>query len=295
MADTIPLIFDTDIGSDIDDAVALAYLLRQPRCELLGITTVTGDVARRAACAQVLCDAAGRTNVPIHCGAGDVLLNGPGQPNVPQFSAIEALAKKKDWEKNTAIDFMRKTIHARPGEITLLSVGPFTNVALLFAIDREIPRLLKQVVSMAGIFFGKPDQREWNCFVDPVATAIAYKTAVRKHVSIGLDVTMQVQMDAAQVREKFKGKLLETVAKMAEVWFKNARRMVFHDPLATVSVFRPEICTYKEGLVQISINADEKKAGHTLFKEQQGGRHAVAATVDAAAFFAEYFAVAGQA
>ena len=47
MSDQIPILLDTDIGSDIDDAVALAYLLRQPRCNLLGITTVTGDVAKR--------------------------------------------------------------------------------------------------------------------------------------------------------------------------------------------------------------------------------------------------------
>src|SRR5438477_11649802 len=84
----VPLVLDTDIGSDIDDAVALAYLLRQPRCELLGITTVTGNVAQRAALADVLCRAAGREDVPIHAGAPEVLLIGPGQPRVPQYAAV---------------------------------------------------------------------------------------------------------------------------------------------------------------------------------------------------------------
>ncbi len=88
MADRIPIILDTDIGSDIDDAVALAYLLRNPRCELAGVTTVTGDVAQRAACAQVLCDAVGRGDVPIHCGARNVMVMGPGQPACPQYAAI---------------------------------------------------------------------------------------------------------------------------------------------------------------------------------------------------------------
>jgi purine nucleosidase len=55
MDQRVPVILDTDIGSDIDDAVALSYLLRQPRCELVGITTVTGDVAQRAGCADVIC------------------------------------------------------------------------------------------------------------------------------------------------------------------------------------------------------------------------------------------------
>ena len=84
----IPLILDTDIGSDIDDAVALAYLLRQPRCELLGVTTVTGNVAQRAALCDVICRAGGRNDLPIHAGASDVLLFGPGQPHVPQYEAV---------------------------------------------------------------------------------------------------------------------------------------------------------------------------------------------------------------
>jgi purine nucleosidase len=88
MADTIPLLLDTDIGSDIDDALALAYLLRQPNCDLLGITTVTGDVSKRAALCQILCKAAGREAIPIHAGASRVLLMGPGQPDVPHYEAV---------------------------------------------------------------------------------------------------------------------------------------------------------------------------------------------------------------
>ena len=65
----IPLLFDTDIGSDIDDAVCLAYLLRQPRCELLGVTTVSGQPRARAALADAVCQAAGRRDIPIHAGS----------------------------------------------------------------------------------------------------------------------------------------------------------------------------------------------------------------------------------
>ena len=65
MPDRIPVILDTDIGSDIDDAVCLAYLLRQQRCELLGVTTVSGETSQRAALAQVICEAADRSDVPI--------------------------------------------------------------------------------------------------------------------------------------------------------------------------------------------------------------------------------------
>src|SRR5688500_14567401 len=65
----IPLLLDTDIGTNVDDALALLYLLRQPRCELLGVTTVSGDVRRRAACAEAVCEDAGRADVPVRPGA----------------------------------------------------------------------------------------------------------------------------------------------------------------------------------------------------------------------------------
>src|SRR4051794_18365684 len=96
MVEHVSVLFDTDIGSNIDDALALAYLLRQPKCQLLGITTVSGPVERRGACAAAVCVAAGRTDVPIHCGASSPLLFGPGQPDVPHFDglpdSIKALA-----------------------------------------------------------------------------------------------------------------------------------------------------------------------------------------------------------
>ncbi|HTL31043.1 MAG TPA: nucleoside hydrolase [Tepidisphaeraceae bacterium] len=243
MGERIPIILDTDIGSDIDDAIALSYLLKQPRCELVGITTVTGDVAKRCAIADVLCRAVGREDVPIRAGASNVLLTGPGQPNVPHYAAIEHLPHRSDWTKNTAVDFLRESIRARPGEITLLTIGPFTNIATLFAVDPEIPSLLKGFVSMAGIYFGSDPPREWNCLVDPIATAMVYRVSVPDHVSFGLDVTKQCTMPAEEVRRRFDRPPLSSVIPMAEVWFEQRPTITFHDPLAAVCIFRPEICS----------------------------------------------------
>ncbi len=291
MVDRIPVLLDTDIGSDIDDAVALAYLLRQPRCELVGITTVSGDVARRAACAEVICRAAGRGEVPIHCGASEVLLMGPGQPGVPQYEAIRGRPHRAIRVAGTAVDFMRETIRNRPGEITLLTIGPYTNAAILFAADPEVPGLLKRVVSMGGIFFGEGEKREWNALVDPVATAMVYRTALPRHLSVGLDVTLKCRMRAEVVRERFKLSPLDVVAEMAEVWFSHADELTFHDPLAAAVIFWPSICEYVEGDIAVSIDADEKRAGQTRFSMRSGGRHVVAKSVDAGAFFEEYFSV----
>jgi purine nucleosidase len=282
------VLLDTDIGSDIDDAVALAYLLKKPQCDLLGVTTVSGDVQKRAALADAICRSVGRPDVPIHCGRREVLVHGPGQPNVPQFEAIAGTEPKLDRPENDAVSFLRRTIRSRPGEITLLTIGPYSNIALLFAIDPEIPHLLKDIVSMGGIFYGG-DRREWNALVDPVATAMVYKADRPRHLSVGLDVTEKCRMSADEVRNRFVAEPLLTVAKMATTWFRNVGEITFHDPLAAALIFRPEICTYEGGAVEVSF-AEDDHAGHTKLVAGKGADR-VAKTVDVDAFFAEYFNV----
>ena len=72
--DKIKIILDTDIGTDIDDALALAYLLMKPECELMGITTVTGEAKTRAKLASVICKAANRGDIPIYPGNEECIL-----------------------------------------------------------------------------------------------------------------------------------------------------------------------------------------------------------------------------
>src|SRR5579864_1440278 len=176
MPTKVKVIHDTDIGSDLDDAEALAYLLAQPNCELMGVTTVTGDVVKRAQMVSALCIAAGK-DVPIYPGAGDPLLITSMQPDVPQAVALDKWAHRTEFPTGQAIEFMRQTIRANPGEVVLLTTGPLTNAALLFKVDPEIPALLKALVMMCGVI---PDSRyehasaivEWNSLCDPHAAAI---------------------------------------------------------------------------------------------------------------------------
>jgi purine nucleosidase len=286
--DRIALLLDTDIGSDIDDAVALAYLLRQPRCELLGITTVSGDVQQRAACADVICRAAGRDDIPIHAGASDALLHATPQPDVPQLAAIADRVDDRTWP-GAAVDFLRGVIRSRPGEVTLLSIGPLTNVGLLFALDPEVPALLKGFVSMAGSFSSEADGVEWNITCDPVGAAMAYRRSPPGHVSLGLDVTTRCTMAADDVRARFGKPPTDVVLTMAETWFAERPAITFHDPLAAAVVFHPELCSYAPGEVEIDV------AGRaaTRFTPGPGGRHRVAVDVDVDAFFAHYFDVIG--
>ncbi|MDH7568890.1 MAG: nucleoside hydrolase [Armatimonadota bacterium] len=299
MSNRIPILFDTDIGSDIDDAVCLSYLLRQPRCELLGVTTVTGNVAQRAALAAEVCRAAGREDVPIHAGAPGPLLFGPGQPNVPQYEAIAARPHRSNFAPNTANEFLRRTIRERPGEVTLLAVGPLTNVAILFASDPEIPSLLQQLVLMCGVFTAGnghgPGAREWNALCDPVATAITFRARPARFTSIGLEVTTRCRLDADVCRQRFAaaGGPLSVVAEMAEVWFRGRPAITFHDPLAGAVIFEPDLCRYEEGLVEVEIT-DQRLGGMTLWNPRAEQKpHRVAVEVHPARFFDHYFDVVG--
>src|SRR4051794_3816150 len=173
--DRVSVLFDTDIGSNIDDALALAYLLRQPQCNLLGVTTVSGPVERRAACAAAICRAAGRAEVPIPCGASPPLMFGPGQPDVPHFHALAASERVEIDPAPVAVEFLRNAIRASREPVVLLSTGPLTNVALLFALDPEIPATLRGFVSMAGVFGPHERQTETNCRADPTAAAAVFR------------------------------------------------------------------------------------------------------------------------
>ena len=250
------VLLDTDIGSDIDDALALAYLLREERCELVGVTTVSGEAALRAEMVSAICRKAGRGDVPIHSGTEQALLVDIRQKHASQAAALGEWPRERDYPRNTAVEFMRRTIRERPGEITLFAIGPMTNVGLLFALDPEIPALLKSLVLMCGRFFTEM-QGEWNAINDPHATAIAYGNGCQarppRHVSYGLDVTMQCVMSAEECRARLTAPILEPVLDFAEVWFRHCPHITWHDPLAVVSIFEPDLCTYRTGRVEVSL------------------------------------------
>ena len=279
------ILLDTDIGSDIDDAVCLAYLLANPACDLLGITTVTGEGEQRARMASVLCRLAGK-QVPILVGAEAPLLVEQRQPACPQAAALKNWEHGRDFPRGDAVDFLRKTIRSNPGEVILLTIGPLSNIGLLFRVDPQISALLKGLVMMCGAF--DPGRLEWNAMLDPHASAIVYRSRARIHRSIGLDVTTQVTMPAAEVRQAFQTPLLKPVLEFAEVWFQQRESITFHDPLAATTLFDPAICDFSKGEVRIELT-DAASLGKTAWQAEAGGPHEVATKVDADRFFQHFF------
>ena len=283
------LLVDTDIGSDIDDALCLAYLLANPECDLLGITTVTGDTVQRASLASTLCRVAGR-QVPIYPGRRKPLLIAEQQPNVPQAEALGRWAHDTEFPRGEAVEFMRRTIRAHPGEVTLLCIGPLSNVAALFAADEEIPSLLGALVLMCGRFsyrIADLPPCEWNAKLDPDATALVYAARPTVHRSVGLDVTQQVRLTAAEARERLGvSPLLRAVRDMAGAWFREKDEVIFHDPLAGVAVFDDALCGFERGRVDVELSG--------LTRWSSGGAdgpHEVALTVRPEAFYERYFSM----
>lgn len=288
------LLLDTDIGNDIDDALALAYLLREPRCELLGVTTVCGEPEKRCEMASAICRHLGRPDVPIHPGCPVPLSRPQLQPVCPQAAGLGDWPRDRFAADGSAVDFLRRTIRANPGEVALLAIGPLTNVATLFSLDPGIPSLLKGLYLMCGRFFTALGG-EWNAFLDPWATAIVYGNTPHPrpatHVSYGLDVTTQVVLPRDEARRRFAGlDALGPVRDFAEVWFDRSERVTFHDPLAAVGVFHPEVCTYEDAFVRVPLA--EPTFGWTIpgpAPEGAPAPHRLARTVDSDAFFRIWF------
>ena len=298
----LKLLFDTDIGSDIDDAVALAYLLMQPSIDVLGITTVTGEARKRAALASRLLELAEQT-VPVFPGfeaPREISTRQPIAQQAVKLSLAQLLGTDQPHNPEAAIDFMADSIRANPFEVTLLAVGPFTNVARLFEKYPGISRLIKSLVIMGGKYSDYPTPwgpSEWNGIIDPAATALMFAKAECPIRAFGLDITWQVSMDAQQVSRAFATHpLLREVRRWSEVWFAERDALHFHDPLAALSLIDPSVCNYEQGQVAVDLSPGREGFTNFVAAKRQGTTASdrqmveVATSVNADQFFDQYFA-----
>ena len=284
------VIFDTDIGSDIDDAVALAWLLANPACELVVITTGSGQPAERAQLASALCEVAGK-HVPIIPGAANPLHVEARQPIAQQSPSLSRWKHKQQFPDIEVTDFMADTIERNSGEVTLLAVGPMTNVANLFERHPESVEHLKQVVLMCGRFGEEQIGNragEWNVYCDPHAAQVVLNTPTRRMRAHGLDVTTKVRMEQEEVRSRFRHPLLAPVLDMAEEWFSRRPLITFHDPLAAVSVFNEKLCTYERGYADVLLDHGDDQ-GLTRWTLSAEGPLEIGVSVDVEGFFDAYF------
>jgi inosine-uridine nucleoside N-ribohydrolase len=138
------VIFDTDIGDDIDDAFALVLAVSSPKLKVIGVTTAWGDTDLRARLAERLLQAMGREDIPVTAG--------PKTHASSTFSQARWAAAEPEPAKGwpDAIDFTLDAIRRDPGQITLIAISPFSNVGALIDRDAATFRKLKKVVLMGG-------------------------------------------------------------------------------------------------------------------------------------------------
>ncbi len=289
------VLLDTDIGTDVDDAVALAYLLSHPDCELLGITTVTGEAMKRASLASVLCQMAGKS-IPIYPGAEHPLTGEQRQPVAQQAAVLPNWPHEVNFPLNQAVDFLANTIRSHPYEVTLLTIGPLTNIGTLFSTYPDVAELLAALIIMGGNFDESGPEAgriEFNVAGDRAASEIVYKAPVKLHRSLGLNVTQQVMMSAEEAKERFTAPLLRPVLDMAEIWFeKFYKTITFHDPLAAATIMEPGLCSYQQGKVILD---STDQPGKTIWQPGNAeAPHQVAMTVDVERYFQHFFGVVGQ-
>lgn len=285
--DKVKLLIDTDIGSDIDDALCLAYLLKQPKCEILGITTCSSEPGKRAEIVDSICQYVG-CDIPIFPGRDMPLLGKQLQVAVHQYEVVSQFPHKVQFAQHHAIDFMRDAIEANPHEVTLLPIGPLTNIGALFAAYPHLIPLVKEVSFMGGSFFPEgiafmPD--EWNIKNDPIAARIVFDSGVPIRVA-GLDVTLKLKIQCTDFIAASHSKVMEPVAFYAQKFLERTNDMYFHDPLVAAYLFEDGICHFRRGRVHVGIGADW---GRTYFIEDPVGNTFVADKVDPDHFFQHYY------
>ena len=281
------ILLDTDIGGDIDDAICLAYLLKEPQCDLLGITTVCGEPEKRAAVADAICKAAG-ADIPIVAGMDSTL-----QP-IPLYPTPDGACALKNWrhdsfEKADAPGFLYGKIKENPHEVVLIGIGNMTNIATLFRTYPDAPDLLKGLYVMNGYFGLEPlpdPYYNWNSWADPLASSIVFSARVGIHRAAPLEVTDRLTIDAEEAGTLLRADsdLMKAVFDFGNAWLQSAGKLTLHDPLAAVSVFHPDICRYERGFVRVE-TVRESEMGGTFCTPSPDGNVEIARTVDKERFY----------
>jgi len=205
----IPLILDVDTG--IDDAMALLYVCATPEVELLAVTCVAGNVDARqvAENTRAVLELGGREGVEVALGRETPLVRSlettPETHGPRGLGYAELPPPSKDLSDRHAVDLLIEEARARPGEITLVTLGPLTNLAIAVLKEPELPSLLKSYVLMGGAYRSPGNTApttEWNINVDPDAAKVVFRAwavaneqrGTPRPLALGLDVTEKAKI-----------------------------------------------------------------------------------------------------
>ncbi len=256
-AKRIPILLDTDIGTDIDDAFALALVVKSPEFDLLGVTTVSGDTHARARLAAKLLWEAGDRSVPVAAGE-------PSRPLPMEQTRWADGFRSPQLRSINAATFLDQVLRRRVEKTTLIAIGPLTNIAALLTKDPHIKEKIKQIVLMGGsIAHGYGDDlnpvAEYNIASDPTAAQKVFSSGV-PILMAPLDVTAMLQLHRPDRHRVFTQltPLTNSLTILYELW--NQSTPTLFDPMAVAMVLDPSLCETEPLAVEVDANGFTRAA-----------------------------------
>ena len=297
------VIIDMDIGDDIDDAIALYAAMRQG-FDIIGITTVFRNTVDRARQAKKLLKdyANGYENVPVYAGYGTPLdKEEQNWQHIPHYTPEleQDLYAPNGTKPEDAVDFIIDACHTYGNELTVIAIGPFTNLARVIEKDANALNLVDRVVIMGGAFYKQ--YADWNVMCDVTAADRIFRT-LKKLECIGSDVThLTVGEDALYDNLlNYQGKEAghTYLTQLCHLWRcdRPKAKLLLHDPLVIYYLAREDLCSMNEASVIVftegyakgmtfNVDAYKKKklnpAAYVGFDETHKVRVAFAVDLDA--------------
>ena len=258
MSDRLKVIIDTDIGDDIDDAFALLFAMALD-FDIIGITTVFENTEERARICKKLLKLFGNgyENVPVYAGYSTPLTSkSKDYPHLCQYTPdLESELYAPDSKSETdARDFIIESCKKYGKELTVIAIGPFTNIARVIQKDKNVLSLAKEVVIMGGAYFKQ--YADWNVMCDVEAAKIIFEN-LNNVKCLGADVTHELGISKKDDEEICNTKRSEAaiyVSSLYKAW-KETRGIgllgVLHDPLAIIFALDKTVCKCESAPVTV--------------------------------------------
>lgn len=246
------VIIDTDLGDDVDDAVAVALAVLSPEIEVAGITTVFKDTKARAEMVKDLLEFYQMGRIPVYTGQGLPLIERPKMEKPIQYSIL-----RNEYEPEqslNAVEFMIKTA-AENDNVCIVAMGPLTNLGLAFLKAPEIMKRV-EIIGMGGAFLNS--YPEWNIICDPEAARIVTDFA-ENLTMLGLDVTKHTKL-TTQEMEVVKNSVnpaVQYLYKGMEIFMdKTGFPITLHDALLIACLIDRETVTLKKGDYTVELKGE---------------------------------------
>jgi len=244
------VLVDSDIGDDIDDALALALILQSPEIDLLGITTVYGDTRLRARLAQHLLHVFGREDVCVAIGEEAPIQPRHRPSGVPQAAIVDHRVILPTISTLSGPELIIKTALAHRGRLTLLCLGPLTNVAKALSLEPDLFMAIRGIVMVGGnSSLPFPD---WNIRSDARAAQIVLGAGIPVKM-LGWNITTRCQFRAGEIRKlrDSHSRQARVLYQLLEVWRRHRPRWqsalpYLHDPVGVVTLCAPELLEFQE-------------------------------------------------